>query len=216
MRLAIDGNIAAGKSTVFSSIASRPGIQSVATLFPEPLDEWGEILELYFRDRQSWALPLTLDILRGFRTPGSKNGYDTKHAIVERHPYTCRYVFTEMLRYDGVLSNDDMALVDQYMNIFGWKPDAVVYLDVPPATCHERMERRGRRGESEGIDYDELRMISHMYDKMFRDQLRDVPVHRIRQRDDESQDAYLDRVGTLIEGVLAGTATAEPSRPRIG
>lgn len=202
MRLAIDGNIAAGKSTVFSSIASRPWIQSVATLFPEPLDEWGEILELYFQDRQSWALPLTLDILRGFHKT-----YDTPHAIVERHPYTCRYVFTEMLKYDGVLSNEDMALVDQYMDTFGWKPDAVVYLDVAPATCHERMERRARKGETESIDYDELRMISHMYDKMFRDQLRDVPVHRIRQRRDESMDAYLERVGVTIERILSEPST---------
>jgi deoxyadenosine/deoxycytidine kinase len=210
MRLAIDGNIAAGKSTVFSSIAMRPGITSVASLFPEPLDEWGEILELYFQDRQSWALPLTLDILRGFHKP-----YETQHAVVERNPYTCRYVFTEMLKYDGVLSHEDMALVDQYMDMFGWKPDAVIYLDETPATCHERMEHRNRPGETDGIDYDELRMISHMYDKMFRDQLSDVPLYRVRKRDDESKEAYLDRVGELIEQVLAGTAIAEPSRPKI-
>jgi len=199
MRICIDGNIAAGKSTVFSSLATRPAIREVATLFPEPLDEWGDLLQLYFKDRKSWALPLTLDILRGF---GKQ--YDTPHAIVERNPYTCRYVFTEMIKYEGYLSNDDMTLVDQYMDMFGWKPDVVVYLDVPAATCHERMETRARCGEIESVSYDELRMISHMYDKMFRDQLQRVPVYRISQREDESLDTYLDRIGISIERILGG------------
>lgn len=201
MRISIDGNIAAGKSTVFSSLATRPAIRDVATLFPEPLDEWGEILELYFKDRDTWALPLTLDILRGF---GKE--YDTPHAIVERNPFTCRYVFTDMLKYEGKLSNDDMTLVDQYMDLFGWKPDAVVYLDVPAAACHGRMETRARRGEVENVSYDELRMISHLYDKMFTDQLHGVPVHRISQGEDESMDTYLDRVGLSIECILDGRA----------
>jgi deoxyadenosine/deoxycytidine kinase len=197
MRIAIDGNIAAGKSTVFSSIAARTSLNNMATLFPEPLDEWGDILEMYFEDRKSWALPLTLDILRGFQKE-----YHTPHAIVERNPYTCRYVFTNILKYDGILSNDDMALIDQYMDIFGWKPDVVVYLDVPVSTCHERMERRSRKGECDSVSYDELRMISHMYDKMFQDQLRDVPVHRVSQRDGETKQAFCDRIHRLIERIL--------------
>jgi deoxyadenosine/deoxycytidine kinase len=201
MRIAIDGNIAAGKSTVFSSIAARTSLTNVATLFPEPLDEWGDILEMYFEDRASWALPLTLDILRGFHKQ-----YNTPHAIVERNPYTCRYVFTNMLKYDGILSNEDLALIDQYMDIFGWKPDVVVYLDVPVSTCHERMEQRARKGECGSVSYDELRMISHMYDKMFQDQLHDIPVHRVSQREDETQQAFCDRIHRLIERILNGSS----------
>jgi len=201
MRIALDGNIAAGKSTIFSNIAARTSLTNTATLFPEPLDEWGDILELYFEDRKSWALPLTLDILRGFHKP-----YKTQHAIVERNPYTCRYVFSNMLKYDGILSNEDMTLIDQYMGIFGWKPDAVVYLDVPVTTCHERMEQRARTGECGSVSYDELRMISHMYDKMFQDHLNDIPVYRVSQREDETRDVFCDRIHRLIERILNGNS----------
>jgi len=197
MRIAIDGNIAAGKSTLFSSIAKRPYIQQNATLFPEPLDEWGDILDLYFKDRDAWALPLTLDILRGFH-----KSYTTPHAIVERNPYTCRYVFTDILRNEGVLSNDDMALVDQYMETFGWKPDAVVYIDVPVGECHDRLSHRDRSGEVESVRYDDLKMISYKYDKMFEHNLNGVPVFRVRQNPDETCDGFLERIGSLIERVL--------------
>ena len=197
MRIAIDGNIAAGKSTLFSSIATRPSLMSNVTLFPEPLDEWGEILELYFQDRKSWALPLTLDILRGFY-----KSYTTEHAIVERNPYTCRYVFTQILKCDGHISKDDMELIDQYMNTFGWKPDAVIYLDVLPGTCHDRMNERARRGEAESVSYEEIRFIEYLYHKMFKDQLKDIPVHKVQQRQGESMQEYHDRVCDLIESLL--------------
>jgi deoxyadenosine/deoxycytidine kinase len=197
MRIAIDGNIAAGKSTLFSSIATRASLAPHVTLFPEPLDEWGEILELYFRDRKSWALPLTLDILRGFY-----KSYTTEHAIVERNPYTCRYVFTQILYYDGHISKDDMELIDQYMTTFGWKPDAVIYIDVLPGTCHDRMNERARRGETESVSYEEIRTIDHLYNKMFEDQLKDIPVHRMTQRQGESMQEFHDRVGDLIESLL--------------
>lgn len=202
MRIAIDGNIAAGKSTLFSSIASRPSLQGRVTLFPEPLDEWGEILELYFQDRQSWALPLTLDILRGFHKP-----YETKHAIVERNPYTCRYVFTTILKNEGVLSNDDMALIDQYMDTFGWKPDAVIYIDVPVTTCHERLASRARTGEADAVSYEELKLISYTYEQMFKNQLSDIPVHTVRQREHESMKDFHGRIMTLLESILASSGT---------
>ena len=195
MRISVEGNIAAGKSTLFSSIAERPYFRDNVSMFPEPLHEWGEILHLYCKDRKSWSLPLTLDILRGFH-----KGYTTPHAIFERNPYACRYVFTEMLKNDSILSQSDMVLIEQYMHTFGWKPDAVIYLDVAPSTCLDRVETRGRPGEI--VTYDELKMISYMYDKMFRDQFRHVPVYRVSPRPEEDIEAFHNRVGSLIERIL--------------
>lgn len=206
MRISIEGNIAAGKSTLFSSIAQDPRIANVASLFPEPLDEWGDILDLYFKDRASWALPLTLDILRGFHI--SSKPHRRPHSIVERNPYTCRYVFTEMLRHDAILSSDDMALVDQYMETFGWKPDAIIYIDVPVTVCQDRMESRARPNEAESVSYDELKMIAYMYDKMFKEHFDGVPVYRVRQNQGESKDAFHHRVGRLIERLLHTSSIA--------
>lgn len=199
MRISIDGNIAAGKSTVFASIATSP-VADVASLFPEPLDEWGDLLQLYFKDRASWALPLTLDILRGFHRSSKPHG--KPHSIVERNPFTCRHVFTEMLRHDAILSNDDMLLVNQYMDAFGWKPDAVVYLDVPVSECQERMDARARPNEASSVSYDELKMIDYMYQKMFREHFSTVPVYRVRQSSGEPMESFLARVNRLIATVL--------------
>lgn len=193
MRISIEGNIGSGKSTALARCHSVAD----CTVFPEPLEEWGEILDLYFEDKATWALPLTLDILRGFH-----RSYSTAHAIVERSPMTCRYVFTEILRNDVLLRAEDMAIVEQYMSIFGWEPDAIVYIHVDPSTCLDRIKDRARPGEVDAVTYDELRMIEHQYEKMFATHLKHVPIVRLRQRPDELEDAFHARVCESVTTLL--------------
>jgi len=199
MRISIEGNIGSGKSTALARCMTNPALASVCSFFPEPLHEWGEILERYLRDRKTWALPLTLDIIRGFHASSSET---TQHALVERNPLTCRYVFTEMLKNDTLLSADEMVLVDQYMSIFGWTPDAVVYIDVDPNVCLDRIKKRGRRGEVEAVTYEELRMIAHQYDKLFNTHLKNTRVVRLKQDADETMDAFNARIQKTVCDLL--------------
>jgi len=196
MRISIEGNIGVGKSSLLDALPKRsPWIAEHADLFPEPIHEWGETLERYLQDKKAWAVPLTLDILRGFGIPeaAKKAG---RHQIVERSPYACRYVFTEILQNEGYIQQH-MQVIDEYMTLFGWKPDLIVYVDVPPATCLERIEARSRPGE-ESITYEELKCIDYMYGKMFETHLADVPVVRCVQGENESIDAFHARISIML------------------
>jgi deoxyadenosine/deoxycytidine kinase len=196
MRISIEGNIGAGKSSLMDALPLRsPWLAQHVDLFPEPIHEWGDTLELYLEDQKAWALPLTLDILRGFGIPeaAKKAG---RHQIVERSPYACRYVFTEILKNEGKLQGDHQ-IIDEYMSLFGWKPDMVVFIDVPPATCLERIEERARPGE-EKISYEDLKYIDYMYGKMFSSQLADIPVVRCVQGETESNDAFHTRISIML------------------
>lgn len=199
MRISIEGNIGAGKSSLIEALPKRsPWLGEHADFFPEPIHEWGETLERYLEDKKLWSELFTLDVFRGFGIPeaAKKAG---RHQIVERSPYACRYVFTEILKNEGYIKN--MQLIDEYFNLFGWKPDMIVHVDVNPSTCHERIERRARTGE-ETITYEELRCIDYMYNKMYDAHFADVPVVRCVQGENESIDAFHARISILLTKTL--------------
>lgn len=193
MRITIDGNIGSGKSTILEYLATLSQFKSV-DIFPEPLDEWGDVLTRYLKDKKTWAVPLTLDILRGL----SKSNYSTtQHQIVERSPYTCIHVFTEILKNDGYITSKHMSIIDEYVRIFGWKPDLIVYIDVPDSVCLDRIEKRGREGES-SITYEYLRAISYKHEIMYKNILRDIQVIRCVQGENETLDAFHARIAIMI------------------
>jgi len=199
MRISIEGNVGAGKSSLIEALPKRsPWLAKHSDFFPEPIHEWGETLERYLEDKKTWSELFTLDVLRGFGTPeaAKKAG---RHQVVERSPYACRYVFTEILRNDGYIKN--MQVVDDYFTLFGWKPDMVVHIDAPPATCLDRVEHRARPGE-ETITYEEIKCIDYMYSKMYETHFTDVPVVRCVQGETESIDAFHARISILLTKTL--------------
>lgn len=200
MRISIEGNIGAGKSSLLDALPKRsPWLAQHVDFFPEPLHEWGDTLQRYLEDKETWSVPLTLDILRGF---GNPDAYSTKrHQIVERSPYTCRYVFTEILQWDGYIKQNHMHTIDEYMNMYSWKPDMIVYLNVTPAECLERIETRARDGES-SITFEDLKVIEYKYQKMFEEHFSDTKVVFCTQDENESIDAFHARVSILLTKTL--------------
>jgi deoxyadenosine/deoxycytidine kinase len=199
MRISIEGNIGAGKTSLLEALPKRsPWLQDHVDFFPEPIHEWGETLKRYLDDKKAWSELLTLDILRGFGIPEAAKRAD-RHQIVERSPYACRYVFTEILRNEGYIKN--MQVIDEYMDLFGWKPDMVVLIDVPPVTCLERIETRARPGE-ETVTYEELRCVDYMYNKMIDAHFSDIPVVRCVQGKTESVEAFHARISILLTKTL--------------
>lgn len=197
MKIAVEGNIGSGKSTLMAA-AKRMCRESFEFFF-EPLETWHDLLHLYFQDPATWALPFTLEVLRSHDRVLGHDGA-TSHCVVERSPYACRYVFSEILKHDGYLSADDMELVDKYFRMFAWTPDVVVLVDVEPHVCLERIAARGRDGEAPSYDY--LRCIRYYYDKMLHSTLQRVPVYRLIQGSTESKEAFQARFALLLENVI--------------
>lgn len=171
MKIAIEGNIGSGKSTVLKALTGKfPDVPTVA----EPIEEWGDLLDLFYASPSTWALPFSLKVLLTFRHAG-----DTPTCIIERCPLSCRHVFTHTLFNDGTLSQHSYDLFKEFYDILAWTPDVIVYIDTPVDKCMERIMTRGRDSEIRGIDIQYLRRIEFAYETMLKFIGKDVTVIRI-------------------------------------
>jgi len=164
MRISIDGNIGASKSTVISYLSRK--LRGQVTCYPEPVDAWGDMLRLYYENPSTYALPFSLRVLLGFN---ASNDSPTPHQIVERSPLACRHVFTQMLADDGTLSQAQFDVFKDYYDAMSWEPDVIIFIETPAGTCLDRITARGRECEA-GIDFQHLRRLEYMYDNLMREQ----------------------------------------------
>lgn len=155
MRIAIDGNIASGKSTVVRDIDDDA--------HEEPVREW-IFLDKFYADKRAYAFPFSLEVLASFASVTDVVG---KTTITERSPLTNREVFTKMHANDGTISEDEFGLYKRVYDAIGWTPDAIVFIRTPARVCHERMIRRGRSCELD-VDVEYLERIEKSYDTLLR------------------------------------------------
>ena len=193
MIISVEGNIGSGKSEVLASLENHLAGENV-DFFPEPLDEWGDTLQLYLKNKRKWAALLALDVLRGFAKVTSSR---RAHQVVERSPYTCRHVFCEIDRNAGHVSKDELPIIEQYVDLYGWKPDLILHLEVNDAVCCDRIELRGREGEHT-LTYDTIRAVSFQYERMYAQHFVGTPVIRCVQSASESKGAFHARLAYLV------------------
>ena len=171
MRVSIEGNIGSGKSTVIASLASSAHAHAFET-FVEPVDEWGDLLDLFYSSPAEWALAFSLKVLMSFRAPAAHEG----NCLVERSPLACRHVFSQLLYNDGSLTQQEWDLFKEYHDVLAWKPDCIVYVDTPVEVCMARVQHRDRVSER-GLDVEYLKRVEFQYLNVLR--FVDVPVVRL-------------------------------------
>jgi deoxyadenosine/deoxycytidine kinase len=166
MRIAVEGNIGAGKSTVLEALGGL-GVPVVQ----EPLDDWGELLDAFYASPSEWGLAFSLKVLAGF-----DDAHQHETCIVERCPLSCRHVFTQMLFNDGHLTQEEWDLFKDYADTLGWAPDVIVYIDTPAHVCLERVRSRARPCEA-SVDLTYMRRLEFQYDTLLK--YCQVPVVRL-------------------------------------
>jgi len=155
MRISIEGSVASGKSVTLAALAADGW-----DVVPEPVTEWTELLELFYKDNQRWAFALNTKALLSFvRVPDDPD----RTVIVERSPYACRHVFSQLLFNDGAMSATEWNLFRLLHERVGWVPDVVVYLRTTPGVCMSRLQQRGRPAEAPvTIDYLNKLQFQHL------------------------------------------------------
>jgi deoxyadenosine/deoxycytidine kinase len=142
MKISIDGNIGSGKSALIQHLQDVFSSRDDIEFFPEPIDEWMPLFQMYMTNKKRYAPLFTLEVLRSF----GRVKYSTRrHQIIERHPCTTMHVFNNILKNDGHIQSDDLGLIEDYYDLFGWVPDMILYIQVDDTTCIDRIEHRGRR-----------------------------------------------------------------------
>jgi deoxyadenosine/deoxycytidine kinase len=176
MRVCIEGNIGAGKSTILARLA-----QDGYPVHAEPVHEWKDWLELFYADKKRWAFGMQMRVL------ASLLEYPDD-CIAERSTSSTRHVFAQVLYNQGDLSEKEFEVYKRYFEATAWTPDAIVFMDVSPETCLERIGERARPSE-DSIDLAYLKKLDFHYHNLIR--YAQCPVHVV-DGNASSEDAYQD------------------------
>ena len=173
---AIEGNIGAGKTTIFEQLKTHFKNNRSVVFMPEPVDIWETIrdasgktiLEKFYADPkyafsfQIMAYSTRLAMLR----KTIREHPDCELIICERSLEADRNIFAKMLFDDGVI---DEICYQIYKKIYSEYADmfpvsGIVYIDADADVCAKRIEKRARDGEA-GIQLDYLEKCKKYHDE---------------------------------------------------
>jgi deoxyadenosine/deoxycytidine kinase len=156
MILSLEGNIGAGKTTFLTALAERfPDYQIVL----EPIEEWtkkyGEssILELFYADKARWAFTFQVCAIQTLVAAVKKVSAEKTIVITERSALTSRFVFAQMLKDAGFITELEWSLYLRIFDEYALPISGIIYMDTDPVTSAERILKRGRPGETVSLEY---------------------------------------------------------------
>jgi deoxyadenosine/deoxycytidine kinase len=205
--ISIEGNIGAGKSTLLEQIrqkiAADPRLKpGQIVCMQEPVDLWesvkenstGEsILKKFYKEPAKYAFAFQVMAYTSRLAAFQRIDPDCEVILCERSLEADRNIFAKMLRDDGMIDEVSYKVYQMlYDNTAGAFPiDKVIYLDVSPTVCLERIGRRARDGEGQ-ISLEYLTRCDEYYKEWMRTIDRPVGTFyspQMTQVEDEDDDA---------------------------
>lgn len=184
--ISIDGNIGAGKSTILKRLKQEhPEFHYI----DEPVDLWttledenkNSLLKLYYNDKKRWSFTFqnyvlitrmlhTIDKIESWKKECEEDKEKCKNRIfiTERFIDTDFNIFTKMLFDDGFINKMEWDIYNNWYNFLTnkYKLNYVIYLNISPETCKERINKRARGGE-ENITLEFLEKIDFYHKEWF-------------------------------------------------
>ena len=155
--VALEANIAAGKTTLLESIDRFEDAHFRIVVIPEPLDRFRGLLELFYSDQTRWAFTLQM-VLFLERVEHMKSYIEAQISkapnkpivfITERSPFADRECFAKMLHADGKMTDLEFrAYEDRFDSERIPRISTIVHLDASPVVCFGRMKKRARDAET--------------------------------------------------------------------
>ena len=162
--LSIEGNIGSGKSTLLAKLQEIYVNDPSICFLQEPVDVWDSIkdeagvsiLQKYYADQKRYAFSFQMMayISRiALMREALKKNY--RVIIIERSVYTDSAVFAKMLFDDKKIEEIEYKIYLRWVNEFiaDFPPVRYIYVRAEPAISHQRIQIRGRQGETIPIEY---------------------------------------------------------------
>ena len=175
--VSIDGNIGAGKTTLFRELESRFSNRINFVFLDEPVSTWQTIcdengvslLELFYKDSKSWSFSFQIAAYIS-RLALLKEAYERNPRsiiITERSLNTDRQVFAKMLYDEGKINSVDYQIYLKWFDTFAkdYPVQKIIYVKTDPVNCYSRIKLRAREGESV-IPLDYLQMCHSYHEEM--------------------------------------------------
>lgn len=171
MIYSIEGNVGSGKSTLVEYLKNSVGgvwVKGKKLVFiEEPVAKWQEIgeggkdiIELFYEDQEkySFSFQMLAYITRLGEIDAVVKENPDSIIISERCVYTDCNVFAKMLYDTGKIKSVEYQIYNLWFSYFekNLKAHRLIYLDIPPSTCDERVKMRSRKGEDIPLEYLEM------------------------------------------------------------
>lgn len=161
----IDGNIGSGKST-FIEYLKKNNKNSNIIFLPEPVDEWNTIkdeneitiIEKFYGNNKKYAFSFQMmayiSRLAQIRDCIKKCNEDTI-IIMERCVFTDKNVFAKMLYDNKMIEEVNYKIYNKWFEHFISEINfnGIIYIKTDPKIAHERVIKRGRKGEVIELSY---------------------------------------------------------------
>lgn len=219
MLMLLEGNIAAGKTTLGERLAASGRF----AFYPEPLAQWqtgyaANLLERFYADTPRWAFTMQIGAFvtranaLAQRRPGA-------HSVFERSIYCDRHVFAKNLYEQGLLDETEWGVYVQFWEYAAAavpRPDAILYLRTPAEECYRRLQVRARAEEST-VSLDYLRQLEAQHDAWLLGPAPEAPVIRLDGERAWSPDDILRRLQdvTLAQSDEGAASAPAPAAARI-
>uniref|UniRef100_A0A5K3FNJ1 DNK domain-containing protein n=1 Tax=Mesocestoides corti TaxID=53468 RepID=A0A5K3FNJ1_MESCO len=166
--VAVEGNVGSGKTTFLEFFKKT---SAAIEVLPEPIDQWRnvngyDLYDMFYCYRLRWNMPyraqLMVTLVNQMAQPQT-----LPVRLIERSLHSNQFVFSEALRKNGLISEGDFKVQEEF---YDWscglpfmKLDRIVYLRTTPDVCAERIRKRDRKGEG-WIEMDYLRQLHDLHD----------------------------------------------------
>lgn len=157
--VSIDGNIGAGKTTLFEIMKGKFVNNSKFIFLEEPVSVWQSItdesgkslLELFYKDSACWAFSFQIAAYISRLALLKETIENNPNAIIitERSLNTDRQVFAKMLYDQEKIHSIDYQIYLKWFDVFAkdYPVSKIIYVKTDPVVCYQRIKMRSRQGE---------------------------------------------------------------------
>jgi len=202
------GNIAVGKSTIMSHIASKY-LSNLFKVHREPVENWMNIqgfdlLKALYTQSNRWTFTFEMMALLS-RIRNHMNAVDNHAAIhvYERSILSCFHVFIQHDLEQKYLNEAEYRILQEHFEhglneTIDLSKTIILYLDLPPRECYQRINKRSRQSEST-INLERLQQLNYHYGQ-FISNFQSCPIHIIDAS--QSIDQTCQQVDSILDQVL--------------
>ena len=213
MKIYIEGNIGAGKSTVVDYL-NKTLSKDKFDFLVEPVSKWlnykdengCNLLDNFYKNQKRWSYTFQMcSSMTRIHDVQSKNRLlGDRHLIIERSIYSDKNCFAELC-YDNKKINDMEWAI--YNDWYKWlmfefnkdiKADYLIYLKCPPEICEARINKR-KRPEETGIPLEYLRQLHEKHEKLVK--TIDIPVITIDVSRNIDEPGYFDEINEFLNNL---------------
>jgi len=189
--ICIDGNIAAGKSTILNELIRRG-----YAVYREEVRDWMWVLDRCYSDSKRWAFTLQIAALNSLASQKKIIDKLTDPIIfVERCPIST-IVFTNTWRAQGCLTDEEFCLIQKSYDLLSWTPNLIIMITSDVETCFKRMNSRGRPCEK-SLSINHLNEVHNQYEKLYADR-KDVLLF---DSNDDTVTILADKIEQILKDV---------------